>query len=317
MIGKYTKVLLALSFAKGVGSKTIIAFAKSLNTENYNLKYDSVVRESHNKRIQKISQIDWNVCLSKAENEIKAAEETGVNIISYLDEEYPKNLLSLSKAPAILYVMGNYKILNHDKIVAIIGTRKPSNYGVKIGKLFAETLSKDDFVIVGGLAKGCDTVAHAAAINSGGKTIAILGAGLDQPIYPKVNTTLAKKIVSSGGALVSTFAFGTQLSKYTLASRDEWQSGISDGVLAIETGIKGGTRIAMHHAVEQKRSLAVIDYRQSKRKEFQNLPTFEGNLDAINNENAIPIFSKKSLREFENIMIENHRKRLENLSSNK
>lgn len=162
------------------------------------------------------------------------------------------------------------------------------------------------------MAKGCDTIAHKATINCKGRTVAILATGLDQPIYPKENSALAEEIINSGGALVSTFAFGTKLSRYNLASRDEWQSGISDGVLVIETGIKGGTRIAMRHAVEQKRPLAVIDYRQSKRKEFQNLSTFEGSLDAIKNENAILIFSKRSLIDFENLMVEKQQERVKN-----
>lgn len=314
MIGKYVKLFLALNFAKGIGTKTLIEYAQKLNTNKLvSLEYKVAIQASKIKRIIKISPFYWNKCIARAEEEIKSAKKQNISIISYLDKEYPANLFILDDAPIILYVKGNYHILNNDKTVAIIGTRKPSNYGIKIDYLFAKTLSKDGFTIVGGLAKGCDKYAHEAAVNTTGKTIAILANGLDQPIYPKENTTLAHKIVENGGALVSTYALGTKLSGYNLAARDEWQSGISDGVLAIETGIKGGTRIAMRYAKKQKRPLAVIDYRQAKNKKYSDLPTFQGNYDAIMNESAIPIFSKNSLLQFEKMMIKSRNNRLNSL----
>lgn len=314
MIGKYTKMLLALSFAKGIGIKTIIKFAKEWGIKEPSNQYDKVIKSSKIKRISEISETDWKKDIDLAAEEINKAQKLNITIISYLDKEYPINLLVLSNAPTILYIKGNYKIVNKDKIVAIIGTRKPSKYGIRIDNLFSQTLSKDGFVIAGGLAKGCDAYAHEASIESKGKTIAILAHGLDQPIYPKENEGLAKRILEMNGALISTYKIGTKLSRYNLAARDEWQSGISDGILAIETGIKGGTRIAMRHAVEQKRPLAVIDYRETTKKSYIELPTFQGNLDAIKKEKAIPIFSKESLINFENLMVQKRKNRLSGLN---
>lgn len=310
MIGKYVPFLLALSFAPGVGQKTLMQYAKNIKTSTSDLSYEQAIKRSRISRIKRITFSTWQECLQKEQAEIAKANELKIDIVSYLDPEYPVNLLSLSDAPIILYVKGNYRVLNRTKIVAVIGTRTPSKYGVKIDDSFATILSKDGFVTVAGLAQGCDTYAHRATVKAGGQTVAIMGASLDQPIFPSENKDLADKIIETGGALVSSFKFGTHLKHYNFAIRDEWQSGISDGVLAIETMVKSGTRIAMHHATVEKRPLAVVDYRQDSREDLTNLPTFQGNLDSIENESAVPLYDRQSLKNFEKLMLANRKKRL-------
>lgn len=310
MIGKHVPLLLALSFTSGIGQKTLMQYAKGINASEPNLSYEQAIENSQNSKVKGITSSAWQECLQKEQAEISKANDLKINIISYLDPEYPVNLLSLPDAPIILYVKGSYQVLNQPKIVAVIGTRTPSKYGVKIDDSFATTLSKDGFVTVAGLAQGCDTYAHRATIKAGGATVAIMGASLEQPIYPPKNKDLAAEIIEGGGALVSSFHFGTKLSRYNFAIRDEWQSGVSDGVLAIETMVKGGTRIAMHHATVEKRPLAVVDYRQDSQEDLTNLPTFQGNLDSLKNEGAISLYSRQSLENFEKLMLTNREKRL-------
>lgn len=307
MIGRYVPLLLALSFAPGVGAKTLVKYAKRVKNSNQDLSYEQAILTSSLARVRKITAASWRECQQKAQAEIKQAQKLRISLISYLDSAYPINLRLLADAPAILYVQGDYRVLNREKIVAVIGTRTPSKYGQEIDDSFTKTLVKDGFVTVAGLAQGCDTCAHRATIKADGATVA---ASLDQPVYPSENESLAQQIINSGGALVSSFHFGTKLSRYNFAIRDEWQCGISDGVLAIETMVKGGTRIAMHHAFLEKRPLAVVDYRQDHEQDLTGLATFQGNLDPIKNEGAMPLYSQKSLENFEKLMLTKRKKRI-------
>ncbi|MGI1803606.1 DNA-processing protein DprA [Limosilactobacillus reuteri] len=318
MIGKGVRLVLALKAIPRVGDKRIIDYLNESNRKNSTF-YDNVIETKKVPGINKLLPEDWNRFLEQADNEIEKANDFGINIISYLDDEYPLNLRALPNAPTILYVKGNYKLLNTDKSVAIIGTREPTEYGKKIDLLFSKTLSLDGFTIISGLAIGCDTYAHQGTLTGSGKTIAILAHGLDQPVYPKQNRNLANRILEQDGALLSTYPIGTKLRPQYLAARDEWQSGMSDGVLVIETGIKGGTRIAMGHSVKQKRPLAVIDYRERGNlgSEALKIQKFQGNFDAIMHENAIPVFSKEKLESFEKIMIKEHLNRLDSIQMHK
>lgn len=312
MIGKNAEVLLALSFVKGISNTERVKYARSKVGKDLSSNYEAAVENSNLKA--KISSLTWKDCLQKAKNEISKARALNITILSYLDKEYPTNLLFLPDAPIVLYVKGNYQALNKDKIVAVIGSRTPSKYGAQIDTDFSTTLSKDGFVTVAGLAPGCDTYAHRATVKAKGSTVATLGNSLEQPIYPAENTALAHAMIEAGGALVSSFHFGTPVRPENFPIRDEWQSGLSNGVLAIETAVKGGTRIAMHHATIEKRPLAVIDYRQDKKHNLIKLPTFQGNLDSLKNEGAMPLFSKESLKDFEKRMMANRKKRLAHLN---
>lgn len=312
MIGKQVKPLLALSFIKGLCNTELVKYACSNAGKEISLTYEDGIKNSSLNN--KITASTWKKSLKRAEVEIDKANDLGISIISYLDKEYPINLLFLPDAPVVLYVQGDYRVLNHDKMVAVIGTRTPSRYGAKIDTEFSTILSRDGYVTVAGLAPGCDTYAHRATVKAGGQTVATMGNSLDQPIYPKENTDLAHAMIQHGGALVSSFHFGIPVSQENFPIRDEWQSGLSDGVLAIETAVKGGTRIAMHHATVEKKPLAVIDYRQDKKQDLTKLPTFQGNLDSLKNEGAMPLFSRESLKAFERKMMANRKKRLATLS---
>lgn len=204
----------------------------------------------------KLNQEMWANCRLEVESECEQARKLGITIISYLDTSYPKSLLSLKRFPVIIYTKGDNLLLSAPKKVAIVGTRTPTELGKARDKELSRWFSNQDYVIVSGLAQGCDTYAHRYAQ----KTIAVVAHGLDQPIYPRENQALADKIVKESGLLFSTYPLGTKTQRHNLAARDEWQSGLSNGVVVIEAGVTGGTHATIDFALKQHKPLAVLKY---------------------------------------------------------
>ncbi len=136
--------------------------------------------------------------------------------------------------------------------VAVVGTREPTERGLEVASRVARYFAEHGYTIIGGLAKGIDTAAHAAALEAGGRTIAVLGTPLDK-VYPAENKGLAQRIVSQSGALVSELAFGQRSYKGGFVRRDRIQSGLSLGVIAVQTRADGGTMHTVAFAGRQKR----------------------------------------------------------------
>jgi len=195
-------------------------------------------------------------CLKwQTSNGVNMEEE--IKTVSIKDENYPKLLREISDPPEILYYRGN--ILFEEKCFAIVGTRRFSSYGKQVALETASALCEAGLTIVSGLAPGIDTFAHQAVVEKGGRTIAILGTGLDEKsIYPKTNLELAKKIIKNGGCLISEYPEGTQGAKFTFPKRNRIISGLSLGVLVIEAKEKSGSLITANFAISQKRKLFAI-----------------------------------------------------------
>lgn len=169
---------------------------------------------------------------------------------------YPQMLKKIYSPPKELYVIGNKEILNMS-CVAIVGCRECSQYGRKVAEKFAYELSKRGLVIVSGLAKGIDSFAHIGTVYAKGKTIAVLGSGLDN-IYPKENVELARKIVEYGGCIISEYPLGTKPEKKNFPQRNRIISGLSKGVLVVEAKEKSGTLITVDFAIEQGRDVFCV-----------------------------------------------------------
>ncbi len=182
------------------------------------------------------------------------------------DEEYPQKLKQIYDPPAKLYYVGDLKLLNN-KSIAIIGCRKASKYGLKISKIFSEGLSKEKVTIISGFARGIDTEAHKGAINNEGKTVAILGNGIDI-IYPSENKELFVDIISKGGLIISEFENGIKPLKENFPRRNRIISALSDGVVVVEAKRKSGTMITVDYALEQGKEVYVVP----------------GNIDSLNSE---------------------------------
>jgi len=179
-----------------------------------------------------------------------------IEIIKIGDEDYPEKLTNIYRPPSKLYVIGNTKILNQNGI-AIIGCRKCSEYGAYNAYKFGYELGKKDINIISGFARGIDTYSHKGAINAGGKTIAVLGSGLDV-IYPPENKELYKEIIDTGGAIISEYSLGSKPEKYHFPARNRIISGLSDGVLVVEAKRKSGTLITVDYALEQGKDIYAI-----------------------------------------------------------
>ena len=180
-----------------------------------------------------------------------------IKTISIQDENYPSLLKKISHPPSKIYYRGNISI--NSPTVAIVGTRNFSIYGKQAVLDIARELSSWSFIIVSGLARGIDTFAHQATLWEEGKTIAVLGTGIDdKSIYPHQNVNLAKKIIESGGSIISEFPPGTRATKFNFPKRNRIISGLSLGVIVIEARKKSGALITAEWGKKQGRKIMAV-----------------------------------------------------------
>ena len=190
------------------------------------------------------------------EKEISRCEKLGIELIPFGDAGYPGLLKEISDPPLILYVKGN--LLESDPAaVAVVGSRHPSLYGQEQARRFARRFAEWGLTIVSGFARGIDRAAHEAALEiSYGRTIAVLGSGLDV-IYPKEHEALYEEITERG-ALVSEFALGTQPFAENFPKRNRIIAGLSLGVLVVEAHSRSGSLITAHLAADEGREVFAL-----------------------------------------------------------
>jgi len=176
--------------------------------------------------------------------------------ITIKDKNYPELLKKIYDPPQELYISGELR--KEEKYpIAIVGTRKISNYGQEMTRLFAEALAEAGITIISGLALGVDGLAHRIALEKNSRTIAVLGSGLNV-IYPSAHKELFKKIIESGGAVISEYSPNTSPTKKTFPARNRIVSGLSLGVLVIDAPKKSGALITARTAIEQGREVFVV-----------------------------------------------------------
>lgn len=191
----------------------------------------------------------------EVKKQIQRIEKYGAKIVTFWDETYPENLKHIYDPPPLLFVRGELKPEDKNSL-AIVGTRQPTDYGKLITEKFTAELVRYGFTIVSGLAYGIDTLAHTTALNKGGRTLAILGSGVDI-IYPSMNNNLARRIESSG-AIISEFPMGTKPDKMNFPRRNRIICGLTLGTLVIEAGERSGALITAAMALEQNREVFAI-----------------------------------------------------------
>ncbi|MEN6468088.1 MAG: DNA-processing protein DprA [Smithella sp.] len=197
-----------------------------------------------------ISFKHWDIIL----RQMDMMSKTGINIVTCLDELYPKNLLNIYDRPPFLYVLGGLE--QEDIPVAIVGSRHASTYGKYTTDRISRELALRGITIVSGMARGIDSCAHRGALAAKGRTIAVLGSGLDV-IYPPENKNLFTAIAQNG-AVVSEFPLGTQPLSYHFPARNRIISGLSYGIVVVEAGEKSGSLITARLAMEQGREVFAI-----------------------------------------------------------
>ena len=195
---------------------------------------------------------------------------------------YPERLKNIDSPPKELYCLGNLELLNYKNNIAMIGSRNCSSYGERAAKDFAYNLAKVDICIVSGLAKGIDSFSHIGALNAKGKTIAVLGSGLDN-IYPKENINLVEEIIKNNGLVISEYPLGTKPLKYHFPARNRIISGLSDSVLVVEARKNSGTNITVDFALEQGKDIFVVPGNiYSKTSDGTNFLITEGAIPVLN-----------------------------------
>lgn len=179
-----------------------------------------------------------------------------INSISPDEHSFFQSIDSIASKPKILYFVGRLPT-DRAPVVAIVGTRKPTSYGKEVTFNLAYKLAQKGVVIVSGLAFGIDAVAHKAALQAGGTTVAVLANGLDS-IYPATHRKLAEDIVKSGGALVSEYPPGTLARDFQFLARNRIVSGLSNAVIVTEAASRSGTLATVAHALDQNREVFAV-----------------------------------------------------------
>ncbi len=201
--------------------------------------------------------LDFRKSFSLIEN-LKKLKQENINFVYFKEDSYPKLLKEIFDPPIIIYFKGGLEF-NFNKTLAVVGSRNHSYYGEKVLNSLISYLIEKEIVIVSGLAIGIDSLAHQKTIENKGKTIAVLGSSLEEDnIYPAKNKLLAKKIINSGGALISEFPLSTGPLKQNFPLRNRIISGLSQAVLVIEARENSGSLITANQALEQGREIMAI-----------------------------------------------------------
>lgn len=251
------KYWLWLSKIKGLGSIKIQKLLEKYKTPQkiYSLNIEELIKiEGIGEKIAK--EILNKKYKENLKEQVNYLNRNNIELITFKDKKYPEKLKKIYDMPICLYVKGNTEILNKCSI-AIVGCRNNTTYGEQVtNKLVAELVNKD-IVIVSGLAKGIDSISHKATVNKKGKTIAVIGSGLDK-LYPMENLNLVKEIIKNDGAIITEYPIGTNPEKINFPARNRIISGLSDGVLVVEAKKKSGTMITVDFALDQGKQVFSI-----------------------------------------------------------
>lgn len=182
--------------------------------------------------------------------------QSSIDVVTKMDENYPKNLKDIEDAPLVLYLRGRLK-REDSNAVAIVGSRKMTSYGREVTKKIAGELASLGITIVSGLAFGIDLVAHKSTLEVGGRCIAVLASGVDK-ITPRANEWVGERILNSGGAVISEFPLGIEPQRHFFPFRNRIISGLSRAVIVVEGMIRSGTIHTANHAARQGRTVFAV-----------------------------------------------------------
>lgn len=191
------------------------------------------------------------------EHELMLIEKNAISWTTVLSADFPPLLKAIHVPPAVLYYKGGTAVLHQTRAIAVVGSRDADYYGKRITKQLVRDLVARNWIVVSGGAKGIDTYSHQEALDSGGKTIVVLGSGLLKP-YPHINVGLFEKIVNNGGVIASTFSLQTGALPGNFPARNRVISGLSRGCIVVQAAIKSGACITAYHALEQGRDVFAV-----------------------------------------------------------
>ena len=231
--------IIRLQLVNGLGRKTISKILSYIENKNLELNnFSEILKLLKDMGIKRL-KIDLEKIEAEASVIFECCRKSKIKIIGLYDEKYPQKLKSIEDKPLILYVDGDEELLNQENNIAIVGSRTPSQEGYEVSSIFAEKLTEEDCCIVSGFASGCDEAAHNGCLQARGRTIAVIPSGHLQLI--KNNKVLYNMIIINGGAIVSELPPNAKAEKHAFIDRNRVIAAISEGIIVIEGGQKGGT----------------------------------------------------------------------------
>ncbi|WP_158278671.1 DNA-processing protein DprA [Rhodohalobacter mucosus] len=253
--------LIALQLVPGLGLQRARILLQQLRAEDASELFRCSIRE-----LTKTDGIGENVAgnlvrfneWQKVDRILLQTQKAGARFIAFDDEHYPELLRHIYDPPLILWLRGSSEALTAPGI-GVVGTRRPGRYGLSQTVEWVKNLVSSNVSVNSGLAYGVDTAAHRETLDAGGKTVAVLGSGINV-IYPARNSGLAKRITEQGGALITEYPPNTPPDAVNFPGRNRIVSGMSHGILVVESGIKGGSMITARYALDQNREVFVVPH---------------------------------------------------------
>ena len=247
---------LALGRIRGVGGvsfkKITARFADPAAVFRASAAELAEIEGLHREVIHSIANFnDW----AEIDKEIQRARAAGIKMIPFSDAAYPASLRAIADPPPLLYVKGELRD-NDSRAIAIVGSRSASDYGRRIARDLARGLASFGFTVVSGMARGIDGMAHESALQAGGRTLAVLGSGVDHA-YPPEHEMLYRRI-SENGAVISELPMGARPIAFNFPARNRLISGLSLGVVVVEATEKSGSLITASLAAEQGREVFAV-----------------------------------------------------------
>jgi DNA processing protein len=281
----------------GVGRKTALLIGKRLTTPPAEVGsgFRDALRDAALgvPRFKLPDEATLAAALLSAQRTLEDAGRIGVGVVGFDDPSFPARLRRISDPPAVLYTKGAVEVLNRPVAIGVIGTREPSEFGLRSARRIGSRLPGLGATVVSGLAIGCDAAGHWGCVDAKGVGVAVLAHGL-HTVSPAGNRELAEKLLENGGCLVSEYGPGVAAQRTYFVERDRLQSGLSDGLIVVETAEKGGTMHTVGFALEQRRPVGCIDHPVALREH----PKAAGNRAMLKDGRATPLADQASLMKF-------------------
>lgn len=290
--------IIRLQLVKGLGRKTISKILDYMDSQNMELNdFPSIIKFINGLGIKKLYyELDK---LDKIEEEAQKIFEIcrkyKISIVGIYDETYPYKLRNIEDMPLILYIDGNIDILNECNNIAIVGTRTPTQKGYEVSSILAERLAEENCCVVSGFATGCDEAAHRGCLSVKGKTIAVIPSG-HRCIYPKGNKTLYNMILLNQGAVVSELPPNAKAELHTFIERNRIIAALSEGIIIIEGGKKGGTSHTVRFANLYSKPIAYTSMADISIENKQEKIINNKDIDIISSFDSLKKFKEKSFK---------------------
>ncbi|MGI8655044.1 MAG: DNA-processing protein DprA [Pyrinomonadaceae bacterium] len=258
---------IALNMTPGIGPRAAARLLERFGSAEAVYAASRAELESARLKPEAVDSIIARDCHERAAAELDKVRALGVDLLVLDDGVYPSLLREINDPPLTLYVKGAWAECLDAPCVAVVGSRRCSTYGLNAASMLARDLAKHGVTIVSGLARGIDAAAHRGALEAGGRTVAVIGTGIDE-IYPRDHKKLAAEIIEKGGAIISEFPLETPPVPQNFPYRNRVISGLSLGVLLVEAAENSGSLITARMAIEQNREVFAVPGNITSRVSF-------------------------------------------------